>query len=104
MEKINILIIIVSFLIYTIRMVSIDNCLFRKDSNNIVRFRPIMLLNGLIAPFKIVKLSINHLSKKDAIKTFRKSFITFDNFFFNIVFLKGCSILLTAYNKKNIEN
>ena len=105
MENINILIIIVSFLIYTFRMASINNCLFRKDSNNIVRFRPITLLSGLIAPFRLVKLSINHLSKKEAIRTFKKSFITFDNFFFNVIFLKSCSILYTIYKKRvNIED
>ena len=92
----NLIIAMISFTIYTYRMSRIENCLFRKDSENVVKFRPMTLLSGIIAPFKLMKLSINHLNKRDILKTFRDTFLTFDNIFFNIIVLKTCHV---CYNK-----
>nr|QFG74748.1 MAG: hypothetical protein [Megaviridae environmental sample] len=94
---INIKILSIAFIIYVYRFSLIENCLFRKNSLNIVEFQPYSLINGLIAPFRLLYLSYTHLNWISLMKTFYYTFITFDNFIFNLVFFKGVTYLFNYF-------
>ena len=84
----NLLILIISFCIYLFRLSKIDNCLFRKDENNIQRLCFGSIQSGIVGPFKTLYLNIFYNNSYLSFKIFKELFLTFDNFFFILFITK----------------
>ena len=83
----NITILFISFILYFYRLSTINNCLFRKNSENIIQFQPLTIIYGMFYPFKLLYLAINYLKISDILIVLKESIFTVDNIFFNIIIL-----------------
>lgn len=65
--------------IYLYRLYSIPNCLFRVDQENIKKFCPGAIPEGLIGPLRSIYLAVKYRGIKAGYDVFKDLFLSFDN-------------------------
>ena len=84
----NLLIILLTFIIYIYRFSKLENGLFRVNSENKKKLCLKSLYSGIIGPFKSSYFTLRYCGFSTFIKTSYKLFLTLDNPFFILIFLK----------------
>ena len=82
-----ILIFLFSFIIYLFKLNSIENCLFRINSDNQTKLNLGALYSGLYGPIKTLYLSYKYNDIKTTIKIFNQLFLTMSNPIFILLFV-----------------
>ncbi len=92
--KKTILIFVSGMGLYLYRLSLIPNCLFRLNSNNIKKFCPGAIPEGLFGPLRSTYLALKYRGISDALTVFKELFLSFDN---PVIIFSSLAVISTIF-------